>query len=81
MLNNSPADPVTRRLRAELGGYVRQGNLDAAAAVRRKLVIHRLGSQIREAVASLPPLTPEDAAVLRGLLPLPLRGEDGSDAA
>lgn len=61
-------DPHARKLRAELAAHVRNGNDQAAAAARRKLTVHQLGKHIREVVASAPPLSPEDAAMLRGLL-------------
>lgn len=79
-LADPPADPVVRKLRSEIGAHERHGNDQAAAAARRKLAIHQLGKQIREVVASAPPLSPEDAAMLRGLLaPVPAGG--GANAA
>lgn len=74
-------DPYARRLRAELAAHQRHGNGRDAAAVRRKLQVHQLGKHIREVVAELPPLSPEDAATLRGLLPLPVPAGGGADAA
>lgn len=75
-------DPIVRRLRAKIGGYACRGNLEAAEETRRELEIHQLREHIARVVASAPPLTPEKAAKLRALFPLPkapeaVRDEDG----
>jgi hypothetical protein len=85
-LAETSADPVAQTLKRRIGGYRKNGNHDAAAEVRRELDVHHLEKHvgqvapvltlderariIREIADSAPLLTAEDAAMLRGLLPL-----------
>lgn len=65
----SETDP--QALKRKRGGYVRRGNHEAAAEVRRRLKAVRLAAAIKREVDSAPPLSPEQIEQLRGLLPAP----------
>lgn len=49
-------DPVAQTLKRRIGGYVKNGNHEAAARMRAELELHHLERRIRRAVDLAPPL-------------------------
>jgi hypothetical protein len=71
--------PVMRAAVVRAANAVRCGTAEEAVTARRDLAALRLEHRIRQIVDSAPPLTAEQAARLRALLPVPAR-EGGDDA-
>jgi hypothetical protein len=73
------ATPI--QARSALGNTIKNhpGDHEAIAAARRDLGVAKLEAHIRQVAESAPPPTPEQAARLRALLPVPSAGD--GDAA
>ncbi|TGB12616.1 hypothetical protein [Streptomyces sp. MZ04] len=72
--------PDLQLLKRRLGGYVAQGNHEAAARVRRELEAAKLEMRVREIVDAAPPPSPELLDRLRTLL-APAADGGAADAA
>lgn len=75
-LGSRMRSPNLLALRNELGGYIRQGNREAADQARRALALAKTEATIRRAIENAPPLDADTLARIRALIP-PLPADEG----
>lgn len=61
-------DPVAHHLKTRIGGYVKNGNQEAAAKARRELELHNLAKSIKRVIDAEPPITEDQRAQLAALI-------------